>query len=196
MEFQPISQFKLPKNLPLQSGKFFSTFELENLIFSYLFYIFRHEYKEDGVTENPIAVPFGEKSTIGSGLETIPDHVICYFDIIIALDLDCADFNENPVIGGFATQLVDQIFNQFDGHVQDGAIRIGIVGFHSELEIAMNLFELSTIDGRSSARADAIKAINDLQSFALSRRNYKTSSVRDTFASLARSLSVQSPLAY
>ena len=49
----------------------------------------------------------------------------------------------------------------------------------------MNLFELSTIDGRASAQADAIKAINDLQSFALSRRNYKTSSFRDTFESLA-----------
>ena len=74
------------------------------------------------------------------------------------MDLDCADFNENPVIGGFATQLVGQIFSQFDNRVQDGAIRLGIVGFHSELEIAMNLFELSTIDGRASAQADAIKA--------------------------------------
>ena len=155
------------------------------MTFNYLFNIFRTVYDEEDVTQSPIAVPFGEKSSIGSGPETIPDHVICYFDIIIALDLDCADFNENPVIGDFATQLVDQIFGTFDNHVQDGAIRIGIVGFHSELEIAMNLFELSTIDGRSSARADAIKAINDLQSFALSRRNYKTSSFRDTFESLA-----------
>lgn len=117
--------------------------------------------------------------------QTIPSSVICYYDVIIALDLDCADFNENPVIGDFAVELVDAIFDQFEDQVLDGAVRIGIVGFHSELEIAMNLFELSSHEGRSKAHENAHNAIKDLQSFALSRRNYKTSSFIDTFQKLA-----------
>ena len=111
--------------------------------------------------------------------------MICYYDVILALDLDCADFNENPVIGDFSTELVDAIFDQFEDQVLGGAVRIGIVGFHSELEIAMNLFELSSHEGRSKAHENAHNAIKDLQSFALSRRNYKTSSFIDTFQNLA-----------
>ena len=58
----------------------------------------------------PVVTP-----VIAAGAETIPDDVICYFDVIIALDLDCADFNENPVIGGFATQVGFQnVFIHFD----------------------------------------------------------------------------------
>ena len=117
--------------------------------------------------------------------QTIPNSVICYYDVILALDLDCADFNENPVIGDFAVELVDTIFGKFENRIIDGAIRIGIVGFHSELEIAMNLFELSSHEGRSKAHENAHNAIKDLQSFALSRRNYKTSSFIDTFQNLA-----------
>ena len=117
--------------------------------------------------------------------QTIPDSVICYYDVVLALDLDCADFNENPVIGDFAVELVDTVFGKFENRILEGAIRIGIVGFHSELEIAMNLFELSSHEGRSKAHENAHNAIKDLQSFALSRRNYKTSSFIDTFQNLA-----------
>ena len=55
--------------------------------------------------------------------QTIPSSVICYYDVILALDLDCADFNENPVIGDFSTELVDAIFDQFEDQVLGGAVR-------------------------------------------------------------------------
>ena len=44
---------------------------------------------------------------------------------------------------------------------------------------------VTTTDGNFASFGALIKAINDLQSFALSRRNYKTSSFSDTFKSLA-----------
>ena len=45
----------------------------------------------------------------------------------------------------------------FANRVHEGAVRLGIVGFHKEMEIAMNLFEMSSIDGRARARESAHK---------------------------------------
>ena len=42
--------------------------------------------------------------------ESIPTNQICYYDIVIVLDLDCVDYNENPVVGEFVTRMVDDIF--------------------------------------------------------------------------------------
>ena len=41
---------------------------------------------------------------------TIPDNVICSYDVMIAIDLECIDFNENPVVVSFAKQLIRDIF--------------------------------------------------------------------------------------
>ena len=50
---------------------------------------------------------------------------------------------------------------------------MAIVGFHSELEIGMNLFFMSTVEGRKKAEATAHEAIENLRSFSLSRTNIK-----------------------
>ena len=41
---------------------------------------------------------------------TIPDNVICSYDVMIAIDLECIDFNENPVVVSFAKQLIRDVF--------------------------------------------------------------------------------------
>ena len=120
---------------------------------------------------------------------TVPEHVMCNYDIIVALDLDCIDYVENPVIGHFAQTLINDIFVEietaFNNHVNEGAVRVGIIGFHAEIEIAMNLFQMSSIAGLQAARAEAQKSIDRLLQYAATRRDFKTMSFTDIFRTLS-----------
>ena len=102
----------------------------------------------------------------------------CYYDIIVALDLDCMSYNENPAMFNFAKSLVNDIFNRFSKSrniiANQGALRLGIVGFTDRLVIQMNLFEMSSLDGRLNAKKKALKAIEDLTNAQLSRQSNKS----------------------
>ena len=80
-------------------------------------------------------------------------------------------------------QLLDDIFLK-STNVDDGFLRIGIIGFHSEIVIGMNLFVTSFIDGRSRAAELAKKALHDLTMFAESNLNFKTTSFQEIFEQL------------
>ena len=103
---------------------------------------------------------------------------ICYYDIIIALDLDCMSYNENPAMFNFARSLVRDIFDRFSRGrniiANQGALRLGIVGFTDRLVIQMNLFEMSSMEGRLNAEARAYEAIEDLRNAQLSRQSNKS----------------------
>ena len=63
-------------------------------------------------------------------------------------------------------QIVPVLKLQFSaaGRLEENrALRVGIIGFHSELVIAMNFFEMSLYDEISGAKQRALKAINQLK---------------------------------
>ena len=41
---------------------------------------------------------------------TMPEDIICSYDVLIAVDLECIDFNENPVVVSFTKQLIKDVF--------------------------------------------------------------------------------------
>ena len=94
--------------------------------------------------EQPIII-----NNLPKGNLTIPEGVICSYDIMIAIDLACIDFEENPVVTTFAKGLISDIFGAVgrDRLQNERVLRIGVVGFHSEVVIAMNFFEMSTYQG-------------------------------------------------
>ena len=113
-----------------------------------------------------------------SAAGSIPDGHLCYYDIVLALDMDCLAYNENIDMFDFAKLMVSDLFQRFryDRNIiiNHGAIRLAIVGFTNELIIQMNLFEMSSLDGRQEAEQKAKDAIEDLRNAQLSRQSNKS----------------------
>lgn len=133
----------------------------------------------------PIPVPLSPlKSTDITTLHTLEEGVPCSYDVIIAIDLDCVNERETPFIKTFANQFLDDLFAETK-FIHDGYLRVGVIGFHSEIIVGMNLFVMSFIDGRAKAHEAAKTAIDELTMFAESKLNFKTASFTEMYNQIA-----------
>ena len=93
---------------------------------------------------------------VKTGPPSLGDEVTCSYDVIIAIDLDCMNEREQPSIKQFAYQFIEDILSNVQ-HIEGGYVRVGVIGFHSEIIIGMNLYVMSFEQGREKARSKILR---------------------------------------
>ncbi|CBY37240.1 unnamed protein product [Oikopleura dioica] len=134
---------------------------------------------------NPQPVPYSASWDFGSNgkVQTLEDGLSCQYDLIVAIDLDCVNEQETPVMQSFATELINSIFAH-KSYVERGYIRVGIIGFHNSLHIGMPLFEMSFVKNQQNEVGynNALKAIRTLISIARNKANQESASFTQMFS--------------
>lgn len=124
-----------------------------------------------------------------AGSRTLADSVKCSYDVIIAIDLDCVNTAEIPRMKEFTFRFIEDLLaDQYQEYIHEGYIRVGIVGFHADhvqCMVAMNLFQMSFVEGRENAMQKAFDAIEAITKYADSKTIQKYGSFTGVYQQLS-----------
>merc|ERR1711962_1127484 len=94
---------------------------------------------------------------ISTKVPEVPSDVTCNYDVVVAIDLECIDNEENSVVSFFVTNLINDIFAEIEAVIKanelkmksrldmDPSVRVAIVGFHKDIEVEYNLYQMSIV---------------------------------------------------